>query len=73
MTEVLGGTFVTLGADVATPGTTVFEPGYKGVDVGAAAVERTILEIWIKWIQFEQKKLCIGIKKVFAKKKTQDH
>jgi hypothetical protein len=35
--EVGGGTFVALGADVAAPGSAVFEPGDKGVDVGSAA------------------------------------
>lgn len=39
--EVGGGTFVALGANVAAPGASVFEPGYKGVDVGAASV------VWI--------------------------
>ena len=34
--EVGGGAFVALGADVATPGAAVFEPGDKGVDVGSA-------------------------------------
>ena len=37
--KIGGGAFVALSADVATPGAAVLEPGYKGVDVSAAAEE----------------------------------